>query len=232
MPLSDRVQRGVLGLEVALAGALTAALAVAGAGLDGAGAGLGGAGTGAARRPVCAARGHARNQDDGTGGRQHLRHTACAHEHAHTLPGTRLLPFPACPIPARCETVTRGRTGGRNDPLLAPPGRRHGKGRGDSAATPNDSVTTLGYHQDSTKGRGETRATARPSADEVSHRGGLGGVQPPAARHALELVLAAVGEAEARAGDQVLDGGRDEHFRWLCQRTNAGADVDGDAAHI
>ena len=52
----------------------------------------------------------------------------------------------------------------------------------------------------------------------------------PLARHALELVRAAVFELEARAGDEVPDGARSEHLACARQRRHAGARVDGDAA--
>jgi Plasmid pRiA4b ORF-3-like protein len=39
------------------------------------------------------------------------------------------------------------------------------------------------------------------------------GEQPPVARHALQLVTAAVGELDPRAHDKILDGARNEHLR-------------------
>src|SRR5687768_10058057 len=57
------------------------------------------------------------------------------------------------------------------------------------------------------------------------------GVDGPRARDALQLVLAAWFEREARAGDEILDGARDEDLARPRERGDAGADVDGDAAH-
>jgi hypothetical protein len=46
-------------------------------------------------------------------------------------------------------------------------------------------------------------------------------VKPPGARHALELVLAAFGEREARARDEILDGAGDEHIAGCRERRDA-----------
>ena len=65
-------------------------------------------------------------------------------------------------------------------------------------------------------GRVGARGRARVRRADVlrdARRGGSdGGVEPPLARHALELVDAAVLELEPRACDEILDRARDEHL--------------------
>ena len=57
-------------------------------------------------------------------------------------------------------------------------------------------------------------------------------VELPLAGHALELVDAAVVEVDAGAGDEILDGARDEHLARPGLRGDARADVDGDAGDL
>jgi len=52
---------------------------------------------------------------------------------------------------------------------------------------------------------------------------------PPAARHALELVCALLGEREPRSGDQILHRARDQDLIRARQAHDARADVDRDA---
>src|SRR5438067_8398793 len=56
-------------------------------------------------------------------------------------------------------------------------------------------------------------------------------IEPPRARHALQLVLAAVLEREARAGDEISYRARHEHLARARERGHARADVDSDAAN-
>ena len=84
-------------------------------------------------------------------------------------------------------------------------------------------------------GRGRrvgARRRARVRGADVlrdARRGGSdGGVEPPLARHALELVDAAVLELEPRAGDEILDRARDEHLARAGMGGDPRAGVDGD----
>src|ERR671930_2095198 len=61
---------------------------------------------------------------------------------------------------------------------------------------------------------------------------GTDGKEPPLARHALQLVSAAVLELEPRPRDEVLDGARDEHLARPSLVGDAGSDVDGDPARL
>src|SRR6185436_8716615 len=56
--------------------------------------------------------------------------------------------------------------------------------------------------------------------------------QAPGPGHALERVLAAVGEADPGADDEVLDGVGDEHLARRRERADARADVDREAADV
>src|SRR3954453_23533677 len=56
--------------------------------------------------------------------------------------------------------------------------------------------------------------------------------QPPGPRHALELVLAAVGERLAGADDEVAHGARDENLAAGRQAADPRANVDGDAPDV
>jgi hypothetical protein len=56
--------------------------------------------------------------------------------------------------------------------------------------------------------------------------------EPPFAGNAFQLADAAILERNPRAGDEILDGARNEHLSGLRLRRNAGADVDGDARHL
>src|SRR6202035_5511557 len=56
--------------------------------------------------------------------------------------------------------------------------------------------------------------------------------QPPLARHASKLALAAVLEADPGADDEVLDCPRDDDLARLGQPENSGADVHGDPADV
>src|SRR5919201_3168968 len=56
--------------------------------------------------------------------------------------------------------------------------------------------------------------------------------EAPWIRDPLQPVLAAVLEVDPRAGDEVLDGARDEHLAGLGKRRHARADVHGDAADL
>ena len=57
-------------------------------------------------------------------------------------------------------------------------------------------------------------------------------MEAPASRNALQLVLAAPLELDARAGDEVFDGARDEHLARACLRRHARPSVDGDAGDL
>jgi hypothetical protein len=74
---------------------------------------------------------------------------------------------------------------------------------------------------------GETMQALRPHR---SRR--LGDEELPRAGYAVELVLAAVGELEAGAGDEVGHGARDECFTGLREGRDLGADLHGDAAEV
>src|SRR5207244_1177224 len=72
-------------------------------------------------------------------------------------------------------------------------------------------------------------------ADLSGHESRLSGgdrVQRPAVRDALEIVLAALGEPQARSGDQVSHRARDEDLTGLRECGHAGADVYGEAADV
>src|SRR5215218_4420321 len=56
--------------------------------------------------------------------------------------------------------------------------------------------------------------------------------QAPCPGDALERVLAAIGEVDAGADDEVLDRVRDEHLARRRQRTDARTDVDGESADV
>jgi hypothetical protein len=58
----------------------------------------------------------------------------------------------------------------------------------------------------------------------------LDGEQFPGARDALEFVLAAVGEEDARSGQEVRDRARNQHLAGHGERGDAGSDMHGDAA--
>src|SRR5437588_9264333 len=57
-------------------------------------------------------------------------------------------------------------------------------------------------------------------------------VDLPAVRHALQLVLAAVGELDPGAGHEVLDRPRDQHLVRAGERADACGDVHGDSADV
>src|SRR5262245_6292372 len=58
------------------------------------------------------------------------------------------------------------------------------------------------------------------------------GIKPPLARHALQLVDAAVGELDPRTGDKILDRARHEHLAGLRHRGHAGTRRHGNAAEL
>src|SRR4029453_3557740 len=62
--------------------------------------------------------------------------------------------------------------------------------------------------------------------------GRVDGIEPPLAGHALQLAQSTVLELDARPGDEILDGLRDEHFARSGGRGDASACVDGDSADL
>ena len=62
--------------------------------------------------------------------------------------------------------------------------------------------------------------------------GGCDGVQPPLPRHALQLRLAAIFEADTGPGDQVFDRLRYQHLTGSGPRGHPGADRDRDPGHL
>jgi hypothetical protein len=72
--------------------------------------------------------------------------------------------------------------------------------------------------------RSRTRCSVRRGVSLGRRRGGRpssafsDGVDTPGARDALELVLSAINEVEARASDEVLYGLRDEHLAGVGER--------------
>src|SRR5947207_3053428 len=63
--------------------------------------------------------------------------------------------------------------------------------------------------------------------------GSAGGrIEPPLPRYPLELASSAVFETEARAGDKILDGPRDEDLARRRRRRDSRADVHGDAGDL
>src|SRR4051812_43618075 len=58
------------------------------------------------------------------------------------------------------------------------------------------------------------------------------GEELPATRDALEVVLAAIAELNARAGDQIGDRSGDQHFARAGKRANPCADVHADATDV
>src|SRR5438067_11934507 len=61
---------------------------------------------------------------------------------------------------------------------------------------------------------------------------GVDGIEPPLARHALQLVDAAVLEPEPGAGDEILDRPRDQHLAGTGAAGEPRADVDGKAGDL
>ena len=57
-------------------------------------------------------------------------------------------------------------------------------------------------------------------------------IDVPLVGNAFELVLAAILEADARAGDQVFDGAGDEHLAGVCERGDASTNVHGQPADV
>ena len=58
------------------------------------------------------------------------------------------------------------------------------------------------------------------------------GVELPQSGNALEFVAAAIGEAQLRAGNQVLHGARYEYFVGTRSSAHSGAEMDGEARHL
>src|SRR5215207_505328 len=74
----------------------------------------------------------------------------------------------------------------------------------------------------------------RASVGPAPPRGSLAGhrEESPLAGHTLQCVHAAIGEGEARPGDEVLDRGRNQDFAGIRERRDACCDMHGDSADV
>jgi hypothetical protein len=81
---------------------------------------------------------------------------------------------------------------------------------------------------------GEADAAGKSAISNVSGYGdqALTGVEPPGSRNTLQVVFATVVEGDARAGDEVLDRARDQHFIGIGCGGDTRGDMDGEASEV
>jgi hypothetical protein len=80
-----------------------------------------------------------------------------------------------------------------------------------------------------------SNASLLPSCARLVPLTGLSGQdtkESPAARHTLEMVLVTILELEARTGDKVDNGARDQHLTRASKAGDTLADVDGNATDV
>src|SRR5262245_42001074 len=96
-------------------------------------------------------------------------------------------------------------------------------------------TTSLGSSVDSVPKRptsAKPASAAQSSGDQLRSSVGGSSVEAPAARDALELVLAGVDEREPAPGDEILDSPRHQDLRRARPRGDPGADRHGEPARL
>src|SRR4029079_18197107 len=97
-----------------------------------------------------------------------------------------------------------------------------------SSTAPNGFAPGLGYARNRTLRKPSDDRRRRTQTERLTRNS----EQVPLAGDALEIVHAALFELDARSGNEVLDGPRDEYLAWVCLGGDSRARVHGDPGDL